>query len=83
MSPTSSRKSVPPLACSKRPLRSLSAPVKACGSWPNSSSSSRFSLKAVQFMGTKGRFFRGLFVWIARATNSLPVPVSPRISTGT
>src|SRR5436309_14244247 len=31
---------------------------------------------------TKGLSRRMLFVWIARATRSLPVPVSPRISTG-
>ena len=37
MSPTSSRKSVPPLACSNHPLRSRSAPVKAPLTWPNSS----------------------------------------------
>ena len=81
MSPTSSRKSVPPLACSKRPLRSRSAPVKAPASWPNSSSSSRFSLRAVQFMATNGLVLRGLLVWMALATSSLPVPVSPWIST--
>ena len=39
MSPISSRNSVPPLAYSKRPLRSRSPPVNAPGSWPNSSSS--------------------------------------------
>src|ERR1022692_3050533 len=29
----------------------------------------------------KGRFRRGLMRWMARAINSLPVPVSPRIKT--
>ena len=81
MSPTSSRNSVPPLAYSNRPLRGLSAPVKAPASWPNSSSSSRFSLRAVQFISANGLFFRGLLLWMARAASSLPVPVSPRIST--
>ena len=81
MSPISSRNSVPPLAYSKRPLRSLSAPVKAPGSWPNSSSSSRFSFRAVQFIAANGLFLRGLLLWMARAASSLPVPVSPRIST--
>ena len=31
---------------------------------------------------TKGRERRGLDAWIARATSSLPVPVSPTTSTG-
>ena len=39
-SPISSRKSVPPWACSKRPARARSAPVKAPRSWPKSSDSS-------------------------------------------
>ena len=37
MSPISSRNSVPPSACSKRPRRIVCAPVKAPRSWPNSS----------------------------------------------
>ena len=40
-----------------------------------------FSLSAAQFRATNGLFFRGLFWWIAWATSSLPVPVSPWIST--
>src|ERR1039458_5616117 len=36
---------------------------------------------AAQFSVTKGRFLRGLIRWMARATNSFPVPVSPRINT--
>jgi hypothetical protein len=40
MSPISSRNSVPPSACSKRPRRSESAPVNEPFSWPNSSDSS-------------------------------------------
>jgi len=36
-SPTSSRKSVPPSASSKRPKRRWRAPVKAPFSWPKSS----------------------------------------------
>src|SRR5205814_86979 len=43
MSPTSSRKSVPPLAYSKAPMRSLWASVNAPLTWPNSSLSTRFS----------------------------------------
>src|SRR3989440_4451835 len=37
MSPISSRNSVPPFACSKRPILRAVAPVKAPFSWPNSS----------------------------------------------
>src|SRR6187455_2439100 len=48
MSPISSRNSVPPSACSKRPMRCLSAPVNAPFSWPNNSDSSRFSCSAAQ-----------------------------------
>ena len=36
---------------------------------------------AAQFKVMNGRFLRGLIRWMARATNSLPVPVSPRINT--
>src|SRR5262249_25714485 len=74
------RTGCPPLAYSKRPLRIRSAPVKAPGSWPNSSSSSRFSLRAVQLRAAKGLFLRGLLLCSALATSSLPVPFSPRIS---
>ena len=59
----------------------MSAPVNAPGSWPNISSSSRFSFRAAQFIATNGLFFRGLFVCSALATSSLPVPFSPRIRT--
>ena len=54
MSPISSRKSVPPLACSKRPIRWRSAPVKAPRSWPKSSDSSSVSGSAAQLTLTKG-----------------------------
>ena len=81
MSPTSSRKSVPPLACSNHPLRSRSAPVKAPLTWPNSSLSRMFSLRAAQLSGTNGLYRRGLLLWIALATSSLPVPLSPVIRT--
>jgi hypothetical protein len=49
MSPTSSRKIVPPETCSNLPMRRRSAPVKAPFSWPNSSLSSRFSGMAALF----------------------------------
>ena len=81
MSPISSRKSVPPLACSNRPTRSRSAPVKAPRTWPNSSLSSRLCDSAAQWTLTNGRAARGLARWIAAASSSLPVPLSPRIRT--
>ena len=81
MSPTSSRKSVPPLAYSNLPTRSLEASVKAPFTWPKSSLSRMFSESAAQLRATKGLLFRGLFWWMAWATSSLPVPVSPCTST--
>ena len=45
MSPTSSRNSVPPLAYSNLPMRSVEASVNAPRTWPNSSLSRMFSLK--------------------------------------
>ena len=81
MSPISSRKRVPPSACSNRPTRSRSAPVKAPLTWPNSSLSSRLCESAAQWTLTNGLAARGLAAWIASASSSLPVPLSPRIRT--
>ena len=72
---------MPPLAYSNRPMRSRSAPVNAPLTWPKSSLSSTFSLSAAQLSGTNGLFLRGLLMWMALATSSLPVPLSPVIST--
>ena len=72
---------MPPSAASNRPARSRSAPVKAPFTQPNSSLSSSVSGKAAQLMATKGCAARGLPRWMARAISSLPVPVSPEIST--
>ena len=80
-SPTSSRKSVPPLAWTKRPVRSARASVKAPRAWPNSSLSSSASGMAAQLSATKGPSLRRLRAWSARATTSLPVPLSPVMST--
>src|SRR4029077_6758374 len=55
MSPISSRKSVPPSACSKRPRRCASAPVKAPRSCPKSSDSRRSAGMAAVLSATKGR----------------------------
>ena len=54
ISPTSSRKSVPPSACSAAPLRSLEAPVKAPLTWPKISLSIRSLGIAAQLTATKG-----------------------------
>ena len=81
MSPISSRKMVPPLASSKRPLRCCWAPVKAPFSCPKSSLSMRFSGRAAQLTLMKALFLRGLLKWMARAMSSLPVPDSPRTRT--
>src|SRR3990170_2783436 len=55
MSPTSSRKRVPPSASSKRPLLRPVAPVNAPFSCPNSSDSISSSGIAAQFTATNGR----------------------------
>ena len=82
MSPTSSRNSVPPLACSNQPLRSRSAPVNAPLTWPKSSLSRMFSLSSAQLSGDERLVLAlGLLMCRALATSSLPVPLSPVIST--
>ena len=72
---------MPPLASSKRPLRRATAPVKAPFSWPKSSLSTRPGGKAAQLILISGLSLRLLAEWMARAISSLPVPVSPVIST--
>ena len=79
----SSRNSVPPLACSSLPMRRLPAPVKAPASLPNISLSKSVSGSPPQLMATKWPLLRGLASCRQRATSSLPVPVSPWISTST
>ncbi len=77
----SSRKTVPRLAASKIPRLSLVAPVNEPFTCPNSSDSSSVTVSAPQSTAKKRSCFLGLRLWIARATSSLPVPVSPMIST--
>src|SRR5262245_6065677 len=77
ISPISSRKSVPPSACSKTPACRACAPVKAPFSWPNSSDSISASGRAAQLRATKGPPARSERRWTRRATSSLPVPFSP------
>ena len=81
MSATSSKNSVPPSACSNSPFRACSAPVNAPRAWPNSSLSASDGLSDATLTGTNGPSQRWLYWWIARATSSLPVPLSPRIWT--
>ena len=50
-------------------------------SWPKSSLSRRVSASAAQCSLTNGAFARGLFSWMACATSSLPVPLSPVMRT--
>src|SRR2546427_1302269 len=59
----------------------LDPPVKAPRAWPkNSLSYNSFGMEA-QLTRTSALSLRRLRRWISRATNSLPVPVSPRTST--
>ena len=81
MSPISSRNSVPPSASSNLPFLAVSAPVKAPRVWPNSSLSMSSSGMAAQLTSTNGPSARRLWWWMFRATSSLPVPFSPKIST--
>ena len=55
--------------------------MKAPFSWPNSSDSTSASGIAATLTATNGCPRRSLRAWIARATSSLPVPLSPVIST--
>src|SRR2546422_368639 len=73
----SSRKRVPPAAAEKSPIVSATAPVKAPFTWPKSSDSMSVSGIAPQLTDTNGPLRRGLSSWNARATSSLPVPLSP------
>ncbi len=72
---------MPPSASRKRPRRARSAPVKAPRAWPKSSLSSSVSGIAPQFTATNDSLRRGDCAWIARASTSLPVPLSPVRST--
>src|ERR1035441_5769372 len=80
-SPISSRKSVPPSANSTFPFLLASAPVNDPLTCPNSSLSSKSFGIAPLLMVTKGLSLRRLLKWTALASNSLPVPVSPRMRT--
>ena len=77
MSPISSKNTVPPSASSNFPGLVVVAPVKAPFTCPKSSLSKRFSGMAPQLIDMNGFARRRDFLWIARATRPLPVPVSP------
>ena len=81
MSPTSSRKIVPPSASTNFPVCLRSAPVNEPRSCPKSSDSMSVSGIAAQFTWTKGPAFTSDASWIARATSSLPVPLGPTTRT--
>ena len=72
---------MPPSARSMSPGLEAMAPVNAPFSWPNSSDSSTSRGSAPQWIGTNGRSARAERSWMARATSSLPVPLSPSTST--
>ena len=72
---------MPPFASRNSPRRARVAPVNAPFSWPNSSASSRLGASAEQSNATNGPSARGPTRWIVRASSSLPVPLSPTIST--
>ena len=80
-SPTSSRNSVPWSAAARRPSRALSAPVNAPRACPNRCASTSVSGKVVQSTVTNGPDARRLLACRALANSSLPVPVSPVMST--
>src|SRR5579864_265724 len=79
--PISSRKIVPPSASANRPRLVETAPVKAPLTCPNSSDSTSVSGSAAQLTLTMGIWRCALWAWMARATSSLPVPVSPVMRT--
>jgi hypothetical protein len=79
----SSRNSVPPCARSKYPACWRVAPVKLPRSWPNSSLSIRLGDTAPQLSARYGPFARADSACSWLAMSSLPVPLSPMISTVT
>ena len=81
MSPISSRKSVPPSACSNLPLCCLLADVNDPFSCPKSSLSINSDGMAAQLTSMNGCPARRLCSCSRWATSSLPVPLAPLIST--
>ena len=84
--PASVRRSRRGTACRRRPARTCpsccrTAPVNDPFSWPNSADSTSSAGMAARFTGMNGPSARPDSRWIIRASSSLPVPLSPRIST--
>jgi len=69
------------VASSNSPRRVPVAPVKLPRACPNSSLSNTPSAIAPQSTAMNGPDARALEAWMARATSSLPVPLSPTTST--
>ena len=72
---------MPPWASANAPRRSVIAPVKLPLTWPNSIDSISSRGTEPQSNTTNGPSLRGEWLWISSAISSLPVPVSPSIST--
>ena len=71
----------PRLASENLPFFVPVASVNAPRTWPKSSDSSSVSGMAAQLTLMNGMSCCALRLWMARATSSLPVPVSPVINT--
>ncbi len=82
ISPISSSNKLPPLASCNRPLRDFLAPVNEPAEWPKNSLSNNSCGIPAQLTAKKGPSARSLSACRALATSSLPVPLSPLISTG-
>ena len=78
--PISSKKIVPLSASSNSPFFGYTAPVNAPFTWPNRFDSSRSGGRLPELTVMKARSARVEFWCSARATSSLPVPLSPLIS---
>ena len=80
--PISSRNNVPPSAARTRPGLLSIAPVKVPFTWPNSSLSINVPTSVAESTGGNTLSSRGEVWCSARATNSLPTPLSPMVNTG-
>ena len=72
---------MPPVASSNLPICCRIAPVNAPFSWPKSTLSTRSCGIAARFTATNGPSGDGPWRCSSRASNSLPVPLSPSTST--
>ncbi len=72
---------MPPSAARKQPTAAKVAPVNAPLRWPNMWLAKSVPVIEAQSTGMNRLSARGLAAWMARATNSLPVPLAPVIIT--